>query len=178
MDPIKDRKKLFQRVGVQFQETRFQDKITLGESLETATALYEHPRDWRPLLERFGLSGKEKNLLSSLSGGERQKAAVILALIPDPQLVFLDELTTGLDPAARREVWDFLKELAAQGTAIVLTSHFMDEVEYLCDRLAILKKGVVVREGKPSDLIAAEGQGIRTLEDLFIACAVTDKGEN
>ncbi|MBN2812177.1 MAG: ABC transporter ATP-binding protein [Spirochaetales bacterium] len=178
MDPVSERKRVFQRVGVQFQETRFQDRITLREACETAAALYRHTRDWKPLVDGFGLAGKEKQTVGALSGGERQKLAVVLALIPDPELVFLDELTTGLDPASRRDVWEFLKDLRDRGTAIVLTSHFMDEVEYLCDRVAILKKGVVVREGRPSDLMQKEGPHIGSLEELFLACAVTGKGES
>lgn len=168
LDPRRDRKSLFARVGVQFQETCFQDRITLKEACETASALYPRVRDWKPLLKTFGLEGKERVPVQTLSGGERQKLAVILALVPDPELLFLDELTTGLDPAARRGVWRFLKGLREGGTSIVLTSHFMDEVEYLCDRVAIMSAGRIVLEGNPAELTAAGGA--KNLEELFLSC--------
>ena len=104
-------------------------------------ALYRKPADWQRLLAVFDIQGLEKQEVSQLSGGERQRLSVLLALIPNPELVFLDELTTGLDTRARREVWQYLKELKKGGLTIVLTSHFMDEVEVLCDRALILKKG-------------------------------------
>lgn len=166
MDPGRDRKRLFARVGVQFQDTRFQDKIRVREACEQASALYPRTRPWAEILERLGLSGKERSFARDLSGGERQKLAVALALLPDPELVFLDELTTGLDPAARRETWRFLAELKAAGTTIVLTSHFMDEVEFLCDRVAIMRSGTFACEGSPSELVAAHGD--RNLEDVFL----------
>ena len=104
-------------------------------------ALYRKPADWQRLLAVFDIQGLEKQEVSQLSGGERQRLSVLLALIPNPELVFLDELTTGLDTRARRQVWQYLKELKKGGLTIVLTSHFMDEVEVLCDRALILKKG-------------------------------------
>lgn len=196
MDPVRDRKKVFARVGVQFQETRFQDRITVREACETTAALYQEPkrhtitahrqntndrpatRDWKPLLLRFGLAGKENAAVQTLSGGERQKLAIVLALIPNPELLFLDELTTGLDPAARRGVWQFLKELRDAGITIVLTSHFMDEVEYLCGRVAIISRGRIVREGSPAQIIeqlAAQQAAINNLEEAFLACIAQEE---
>ena len=141
INPSEGRKTLFERVGVQFQETGYQDKIRVGEVCRMPAALYRQPADWQRLLAVFDIQGLEKQEVSQLSGGERQRLSVLLALIPNPELVFLDELTTGLDTRARREVWQYLKELKKGGLTIVLTSHFMDEVEVLCDRALILKKG-------------------------------------
>ena len=169
MDPDLDRKRLFARVGVQFQDTRFQDKIRVREACEQASALYPRTRPWPEILERLGLSGKERAFARDLSGGERQKLAVALALVPDPELVFLDELTTGLDPAARRETWNFLVELKTAGTTVILTSHFMDEVEFLCDRVAIMRAGSFACAGSPDELVASHGE--RNLEGVFLRYA-------
>ncbi|MBO1702594.1 ABC transporter ATP-binding protein [Eubacterium callanderi] len=141
INPSEGRKTLFERVGVQFQETGYQDKIRVEEVCRMTAALYRKPADWQRLLAVFDIQGLEKQEVSQLSGGERQRLSVLLALIPNPELVFLDELTTGLDTRARRQVWQYLKELKKGGLTIVLTSHFMDEVEVLCDRALILKKG-------------------------------------
>ncbi|ADL49982.1 ABC transporter ATP-binding protein [Clostridium cellulovorans] len=142
MNPKKERKKLFQKVGVQFQESNYQDKITVKELCEITEVLYKNPLDYNKLLEQFKLQDKVKNLVSELSGGEKQRLFIILALIPRPEVVFLDELTTGLDAKARRDVWKCLLNLKKQGLTIFLTSHFMDEVEILCDNICILKNGV------------------------------------
>ena len=166
MDPERDRKKLFARVGVQFQHTGFQDKLRVDEACALAASLYRENRDWRELLERFSLLEKRASFVSELSGGERQKLAVAVALIHGPELLFLDELTTGLDPASRRTVWDYLKALKNDGVSIVLTSHYMDEVEYLCDRVAILRKGKIVMEGTPEELVAEHNA--KNLEDVFL----------
>jgi ABC-2 type transport system ATP-binding protein len=166
LDPAKDRKELFSKVGVQFQTAKYQDKLKVAEACEVAAALYPKTRDWKKLLVRFGLGGKEKALINELSGGERQKLSVVLALIPDPQVLFLDELTTGLDPAARRGIWTYLKNLKEGGVTIILTSHFMDEVEYLCDRIAILKEGRIVAMGTPAQLIDTHKS--KNLEDVFL----------
>ncbi|MEL5898165.1 ABC transporter ATP-binding protein [Clostridium sporogenes] len=143
MNPQKERKQLFQKVGVQFQESNYQDKITVKELCEITEVLYKNPLDFNKLLEQFHLQDKVKNLVSELSGGEKQRLFIILALIPNPEVVFLDELTTGLDVKARRNVWKCLLNLKKQGLTIFLTSHFMDEVEVLCDKICILKNGVI-----------------------------------
>ncbi|WGU96450.1 ABC transporter ATP-binding protein [Paenibacillus dendritiformis] len=140
MDPQKDRKKLFERIGVQFQEAHYQDKITVAELCEVTQSLYKTSLDYTDLIKQFGLSEKLKSQVSELSGGQKQRLFIILALIPNPEVVFLDELTTGLDPKARRDVWRSLSDLKAKGLTILLTSHFMDEVEALCDKIMILKK--------------------------------------
>ncbi|NLW11667.1 MAG: ABC transporter ATP-binding protein, partial [Clostridiaceae bacterium] len=141
MDPKRDRKKLFEKIGVQFQETNYQDKITVKELCEVTSSLYRTTADYLKLLDQFGLSDKLKSQVNELSGGQRQRLFIVQALIPDPEVVFLDELTTGLDARARRDVWKCLAGLKENGLTILMTSHFMDEVEVLCDRINILKKG-------------------------------------
>ncbi|KEJ00140.1 ABC transporter [Clostridium botulinum A2B7 92] len=154
MNPQKERKQLFQKVGVQFQESNYQDKITVKELCEITEVLYKNPLDCNKLLEEFHLQDKVKNLVSELSGGEKQRLFIILALIPNPEVVFLDELTTGLDVKARRDVWKCLLNLKKQGLTIFLTSHFMDEVEVLCDKICILKNGVIDFYGTVEEAVA------------------------
>lgn len=175
LDPEKDRKRLFQRVGAQLQESGYQFKIRLRELCEQSSAFYAAPADWRELVESFGLAGKERSFVSELSGGQRQRLAIVLALLPRPELVFLDEMTTGLDPAARRKVWACIEELRAKGATIVLCSHFMDEVERLCDRVAIMRSGRVVASGSPAGLVQ-EG-GTANLEELFLRYADAETAE-
>lgn len=153
MNPLKDRKKLFQRVGVQFQETSYQDQITVAELCGVTASLYRKSADPLELLARFGIADKRKSLVKDLSGGQRQRLFIVLALIPNPEVVFLDELTTGLDAKARREVWKILSGLKKNGLTILLTSHFMDEVEALCDQICILKEGKPVFYGTVSEAV-------------------------
>jgi ABC-2 type transport system ATP-binding protein len=155
MNPHKDRKKLFNRVGVQFQEASYQDRITVAELCEVTQALYKAPSSYVDLLRQFGLLEKAKSQVSELSGGQKQRLFIVLALIPNPEVVFLDELTTGLDAKARRDVWKCLSDLKAKGMTILLTSHFMDEVEALCDKILILKNGKCIFRGTVQEAIAA-----------------------
>lgn len=166
MNPATDRKKLFQRVGVQFQETNYQDKITVAELCEETQSLYKRYTDYKDLLEKFKLNNKAKSLVSELSGGQKQRLFIVLALIPNPEVVFLDELTTGLDAKARREVWKYLIELKHSGVTIFLTSHFMDEVEALCDKIGILKNGKVIFYGTVKEVI--EASPFNKLEDAYL----------
>ncbi|RPJ08261.1 MAG: ABC transporter ATP-binding protein [Spirochaetaceae bacterium] len=166
LDPKKERRKVFARVGVQFQETKYQDKLLVWEACETAASLYPRTQDCNELLERFHLTDKKKAVVNELSGGERQKLSVVLAMIPKPEILFLDEFTTGLDPQARRGIWKYLKELKATGVTIILTSHYMDEVEFLCDRIAIMKQGRITAAGTPSELVAKHKT--KNLEDVFL----------
>ncbi len=165
-DPGKERGKLFQRVGVQFQEGDYQPEIKVFELCEEIACLYNHPADWRELCRRFGIGGKLKNAVKSLSGGERQRLFIVLALIPNPELVFLDELTTGLDAKARRDVWSILSELKGEGLTILLTSHFMDEVEALCDEICILRQGKAVFHGTVDQ--ARAQSGCEKFEDAYL----------
>lgn len=166
MNPHTERKKLFERVGVQFQEANYQDKITVTELCQEAYCLYKKPADYEALLKQFGLENKTKNRVNELSGGQKQKLFIVLALISNPDVVFLDELTTGLDTKARRSVWNSLSDLKKRGLTIFLTSHFMDEVETLCDRIGILKNGSLIFSGTVQEAIAASPY--EKLEDAYL----------
>lgn len=166
LDPRRDRRQLFERVGVQFQEANYQDKITVWELCQVTAALYRQAQDPAALLERFGIADKKKSPVKDLSGGQRQRLFIALALIPDPEVVFLDELTTGLDARARREVWRSLSGLRDQGLTILLTSHFMDEVENLCSRICILKKGRTAFLGTVAQ--AVKNSPYSRLEDAYL----------
>ncbi len=166
MNPRKKRKELFEKVGVQFQEANYQEKITVKELCQVTAALYRDALDYQNLLRRFDLHGKIKSPVSNLSGGQKQRLFIILALIPNPEVVFLDELTTGLDTKARREVWKCLLQLKTNGLTILLTSHFMDEVEILCDEICILKKGETVFQGTVENAISASPY--KQLEDAYL----------
>lgn len=165
-DPKKSRRSLFQKIGVQFQEGDYQQEIKVQELCEGTACLYRNPADWQALCAQFGIGDKLKNPVKSLSGGERQRLFIVLALIPDPELVFLDELTTGLDAKARRGVWKTLEKLKDQGLTIFLTSHFMDEVEALCDEICILKKGRPVFYGTVEQ--AKQQCGCQRFEDAYL----------
>ena len=166
MDAAKNRKQVFERVGVQLQNTQYQPNITVEEACIEYASLYAAPADYPQLLEKFGLATLRKNFVSKLSGGERQKLSVVLALIGNPEIVFLDELTTGLDVVARREVWRTLKQLKEQGLTIFLTTHYMEEAEALCDRVCIIKSGKKVAEGTIDEVIAVSGQN--NLEEAYL----------
>ena len=166
MDAVKHRKKVFERVGVQLQNTCYQPNITVEEACIEYASLYADPADYPQLLQQFGLDGLRRSFVSKLSGGERQKLSVVLALIGKPELVFLDELTTGLDVVARHEVWRTLRQLKAQGLTIFLTTHYMEEAEALCDRVCIIRSGRKVAEGTVGEVVAASGQ--RNLEEAYL----------
>lgn len=166
MSPQKERKKLFERVGVQFQEANYQEKIRVAELCEVTASLYKTTLNYVTLLRQFGLSDKLKSLVCELSGGQKQRLFIVLALIPNPEVVFLDELTTGLDARARRDVWKSLSELKAKGITILLTSHFMEEVETLCDKIMILKKGECIFYGTVQEAVAASPY--KRFEDAYL----------
>ncbi len=166
MDPRLNRKKLYEQVGVQFQEAKYQENIRVAELCRVTASLYRHPLDYKELLHKFGIADKEKTLVKELSGGQKQRLFIILALLPNPEVVFLDELTTGLDARARRDVWQIMKGLKAQGITMLLTSHFMDEVELLCDTICILKKGHVAFMGTVKEAIAHSPYD--KLEDAYL----------
>lgn len=166
MAPLLQRKQLFENVGVQFQEANYQDKVTVSELCEVTQSLYKNAADYGELLKQFGIFDKAKSMVKELSGGQRQKLFIVLALIPQPKVVFLDELTTGLDAKARREVWKILSDLKEKGLTIFLTSHFMDEVEALCDTICILKKVKAVFYGTVEEAIA--GSPYDKFEDAYL----------
>lgn len=175
-DPKRDRKALFQKVGVQFQESNYQSEIRVNELCSEMACLYKKTADWKALLKQFGIEEKEKDLVKNLSGGERQRLFVVLALIPEPEIVFLDELTTGLDARARREVWGILKKLKQEGMTIILTSHFMEEIEALCDEIIILKEGQTVFKGTVDEAI--QTSGMKKFEDAYLWYTGEEENEN
>ena len=154
MKPEANRKKLFERVGVQFQASNYQCNIRVDEACQERALLYAYPADYRELLKQFGIGHLEKSPVNKLSGGEKQKLSVVLALVSKPEIVFLDELTTGLDVAARHEVWRTLKGLKEKGLTIFLTTHYMEEAEKLCDHLCLMKNGRKVAEGTVQEIVA------------------------
>ena len=176
MNPRKDRRELFQHVGVQFQEPKYQELVKVEELCEITAALYQEPKDFDQLLTAFGIQSKKKTYVKELSGGERQRLFIVLALIPNPKLVFLDELTTGLDARARRDVWTILEDLKKQGVSILLTSHFMDEVEALCDEILILKKGKTVFHGTSEEAKKQSNQ--EKFEDAYLWFTDVEEKEN
>ena len=166
LDPTANRKAVFERVGVQLQSSNYQNNIRVDELFKEMSALYEKPEDYRRLIKIFSLEKFEKSQVNKLSGGEKQKLSVALALINNPEIVFLDELTTGLDTAARREVWGHLKELKSKGTTIFLTTHYMEEAESLCDRIFLIKDGKRITEGTVKEVI--ESSPYDNLEEAYL----------
>ena len=143
-DPIKDQHSLAQQIGVQLQSAALPPRLTVQDALELYSALYERPRPWRELLKDLGIKDKANARVDRLSGGERQRVFVALALINRPKLAFLDELTTALDPQSRRNMWDTVEHVRDSGATVVLTTHYMEEAERLCDRVAIIDHGRLV----------------------------------
>ena len=166
MDAAKHRKKVFEKVGVQLQHTEYQNMMTVEEACIEYASLYKKPSDYKELLHSFGLSDLKKSYINKLSGGEKQKLSVVLALIGNPEIVFLDELTTGLDVAARREVWRTLKHLKEKGLTIFLTTHYMEEAQALCDHVCIIKSGEKVIEGTIAEILEASGK--TNLEEAYL----------
>jgi len=153
LDPLRDRYQVRERIGVQFQSAALPDRIKVWEALDLFAAFYSRPVDWQPVLEQMGLAEKRDAYFAKLSGGQKQRVFIALALINDPELAFLDELTTGLDPQARRAMWDQVRTIRERGTTVFLTTHFMEEAERLCDRVAIIDHGKIVALDTPQNLI-------------------------
>jgi ABC-2 type transport system ATP-binding protein len=147
LDPRNDRHRLHQRIGVQLQESQLQEKLKVREALELYASFYPNPADWREADTRF----------AKLSGGQKQRLFIALALIGNPEVVFLDELTSGLDPGARHATWELIAQVRDSGVTVVLVSHFMDEVEELCDRVAILERGRIAALDTPAGLVDRAG---------------------
>lgn len=175
-NPLTSRKELFEKIGVQFQETNYQDKIKVIEICEATAALYQKPKNYIDLLTKFGINNKLKNFVSDLSGGQKQRLFIVLALIPNPEIIFLDELTTGLDTKARHDVWKILYNLKQNGLTIFLTSHFMDEIEILCDYICILKQGKIVFYGTVAEAIGTSPYN--KLEDTYLWYTDTEAENN
>jgi ABC-2 type transport system ATP-binding protein len=153
LDPQRDVYALQERIGVQLQEAQLQKRIKVREAVGLWASLYEKPVDADRLIEQLGLGDKRNAWFMTLSGGQKQRLFIALALINDPELVFLDELTTGLDPQARRAIWDLVRGIRHRGKTVFLTTHLMEEAERLCDRVAIIDRGRIVDIGAPAALV-------------------------
>lgn len=163
LDPWRDASALQQRVGVQLQEAHLQKRIRVQEAVDLWASLYETPVDPDRLIAQLGLEEKRRTWFMDLSGGQKQRLFIALALIQDPELVFLDELTTGLDPQARRAIWSLVEGIRERGKTVFLTTHLMEEAERLCDRVAILDRGRLIDLDTPKALIERHcpGQSVR-----------------
>ncbi|MBK8990060.1 MAG: ABC transporter ATP-binding protein [Chloroflexi bacterium] len=169
-EPCRDGYALREQIGIQFQTAALPARIKVLEALDLFAAFYPHSVDTRHLLNQMGLADKENHYLAKLSGGQRQRVFIALALVNDPELIFLDELTTGLDPQSRRNMWDMVQGIRQQGKTVYLTTHFMEEAERLCDRVAIIDRGKIVALDTPANLIAslpAESRVSFTVADPF-----------
>ena len=161
VDPLAHPEMLRGRVGCQLQESHLPERMRVWEVLHLFAAASPHPVDYNVLLEDWGLTEKRNAAFGNLSGGQRQRLLVALALVSEPEVVFLDEMTTGLDPAARRASWELIERIRDRGTTVVLVTHFMDEADRLCDRVAVMDKGVIVALDTPARLIAASAGAVR-----------------
>ena len=153
LDPQRDANALRQRIGVQHQEAHLQKRIKVWEAVDLWASLYDRAVDTEPLLSRLGLAEKRNAWFMTLSGGQKQRLFIALALIHEPEVVFLDELTTGLDPQARRAIWGLVTGIRERGTTVFLTTHLMEEAERLCDRVAIIEHGRIIEMGTPAELV-------------------------
>jgi ABC-2 type transport system ATP-binding protein len=154
LDPFRDAYKLQERIGVQLQQAQLQKRIKVWEAVDLWASLYENSAaDGERLLEQLGLIDKRNAWFMTLSGGQKQRLFIALALINDPQVVFLDELTTGLDPQSRRAIWELVRGIRARGKTVFLTTHLMEEAERLCDRVAIIERGRIVDIDRPENLV-------------------------
>ena len=168
LDPSRQGRTLKEHIGIQLQEAHLPDRIRVWEALDLFASFYRSAVDWRQLLRRLGLEERRRAYYGKLSGGQKQRLFIALALLNDPDIVFLDELTTGLDPQARRAMWDLVRDIREQGKTVFLTTHFMEEAERLADRVAIMDHGRIVALDSPENLIRtvpAEVRLIFTAED-------------
>jgi len=153
----KDEREMREWLGISLQETRLSEKLTVRETIELFASFYREPRSSEEVLEQLQLAEKADSWVGKLSGGQRQRLAVATALVCNPKILFLDEPTTGLDPQSRRQLWDIIRAFQRDGGTVLLTTHYMDEAERLCDRLAIVDHGQIIAEGSPADLIERLG---------------------
>jgi ABC-2 type transport system ATP-binding protein len=152
LDPQHDRAELTQRLGVQLQDSHLPARLKVAEALDLYSSFYRDPADWRALVDVLGLGTKTRTTFDKLSGGQKQRLSIALALVGNPQVAMLDELTTGLDPQARRDTWELIEQVRDRGVTIVLVTHFMEEAERLCDRVALIDAGRVVAVDTPAGL--------------------------
>ncbi|MET7372918.1 ABC transporter ATP-binding protein [Micromonospora arida] len=154
LDPRRDAAQLRQRVGVQLQESQLPDRLRVAEALELYASFYRNPADPAELIDKLGLSEKRNTAYKKLSGGQKQRLSIALALVGNPEIAILDELTTGLDPQARRDTWGLIEQVRDSGVTIVLVTHFMEEAERLCDRVTVIDRGRVVALDSPAGLVS------------------------
>jgi len=150
-------RELRELLGISLQETRLAEKLTVRETLELFASFYRHPRPIHAAMEELALTEKSETWVGKLSGGQKQRLAVATALVADPKILFLDEPTTGLDPQSRRQLWDVIRQFQKNGGTVLLTTHYMDEAERLCDRIAIVDHGLTIALGTPAELIEQLG---------------------
>ena len=160
LDPRSEAAKLRKLIGSQLQESALPDRIKVWEALQLFASLVPGTHPWETVLDQWGLSGVRDSTFGSLSGGQQQRLFIALAVVNSPRLVFLDEMTTGLDPLARRATWALIQQIRDAGSTVVLVTHFMDEAETLCDRVAVIDDRRVVAMGTPRDLIAQYAPGV------------------
>jgi len=153
LDPARQERELRWRIGVQLQQAALPEDLKVWEALDLFAAVYRRPSGWESLLETWGLADKRNARFGALSGGQKQRLFIALSLVNDPELVFLDEITTGLDPQARRNTWELIEKLGEHGKSVVLVTHFMDEAEQLCNRVAIIDRGILAALDTPRNLI-------------------------
>jgi ABC-2 type transport system ATP-binding protein len=158
LDPRHDRERLRRRVGVQLQDSQLPEKLTVREALALYRAFYPQPADADRLVAELGLVDVRDTRFGKLSGGQRQRLSIALALVGNPRIAVLDELTTGLDPQARRDTWALISGIRDRGVTVVLVTHFMEEAERLCDRVAVIDAGALIATGSPADLAARAGE--------------------
>jgi ABC-2 type transport system ATP-binding protein len=158
LDPARDSAALSRTVGAQLQEGALPDNMKVWEALDLYSSLYPDPLDRRELVDEWGLTEKRNARFGTLSGGQKQRLFIALALVGNPRVAILDELTTGLDPQARRETWSLVERIRDRGVTVLLVTHFMDEAERLCDRIAVFDKGTVAAVGSPDELIGRAGR--------------------
>jgi len=163
LNPRNDGYTLRERIGIQLQEATLYDRIRVWEALDLFASFYYHSTDWNSLLETLGLEDKRNSYINKLSGGQKQRLYIALALINDPELIFLDELTTGLDPQARRMMWKLVRDIRNQGKTVFLTTHYMEEAEQLCNRVAIIDRGNIIALDTPENLIRSLGVDSRII---------------
>lgn len=177
LDTNRDRSAIKKIIGVQLQASGYYPSLNLTELIELFSGLYNRQTDARELLQRVNLTDKAKSKYKQLSGGQKQRFSIATTLINEPDIIFLDEPTTGLDPQARRNLWDLIRDIRAKGTTIIITTHYMDEAEQLCDRIAIMDEGKIIALASPESLIdelVASGferpkqVKAANLEDVFI----------
>ncbi len=154
LDPRRDREELRRVVGIQLQESELQDHLRVGEAMDLYASFYAHPRDREQLLDDLGLTDQRKSAFGKLSGGQKQRLSIALALIGDPKIAILDELTTGLDPQARRDTWQLIEDVRDSGVTVILVTHFMEEAERLADRIAVIDQGRLVALDTPAGIVS------------------------